>query len=170
VDYKTGNTEFNKELVKHGLSLQLPIYSLLIKKNYPEYSQTGIYIQNVLSDDKNIDDIYKLTGITINSNEKLARLEHSLSGSSKYINQLTMNKSGYKKVKSLIEEDEFDSLRYMAEIKIEEVVDKIRNGNFHISPLYLDGEDQVCKNCPLISVCLKNDKDHRYEDTNIEEE
>ena len=170
IDYKTGNFEFNKNEVQVGLSLQLPIYSLLINKYYPEYSQTGVYIQTVLSDEDNIDDKYKLKGISINSDGKLERLEHYLQQKSKFIDKLYLGQKGYKKNSSLVSKEEFESIVNLSEEIVKQSLENIRKGNFSISPLYVNGEDKACKDCPLFSVCFKNDLNHRYMKLNKKEE
>ena len=162
VDYKTGGESFNKAYIPHGLSLQLLVYSLLVKKNYPEYSQAGIYIQNVLSNEDNIDKMYKLSGITINENEKLEHLEHALSNYSKYVQGLRKTKNGYQETSRLISNDEFESLVKEADSVIKETISKIRKGVFDISPIYINGVNKACDNCPLKAVCFKDDDDNRY--------
>ena len=170
IDYKTGNTEFNKDHIQVGQSLQLPIYSLLVGRNYPEYSQLGIYIQNVLDKVEDIDKAYKLIGVSIGEEEQLRHLEHALDKSSKYIAGLTKTSKGYKKSSKIISKDEFDEAIKESEDKIKETISKIRNGEFNISPLYINGVDQVCKNCPLKTICFKDDNDNRYVELEKEEE
>lgn len=170
IDYKTGNTEFKKDHIQVGQSLQLPIYSLLVGRNYPEYSQLGIYIQNVLDKTEDIDKAYKLIGVSIGENEQLNHLEHALDKSSKYIAGLTKTSTGYKKTTKIITKEEFDQVIKESEDKIKETISKIRNGEFDISPLYINGVDQVCKNCPLKTICFKDDNDNRYVELEKEEE
>lgn len=162
IDYKTGSFEFNKDEIEVGLSLQLPIYSLLIKNYYPEYSQTGVYIQTVLSDEEEIDEKYKLKGISIDSEGKLERLEHFLNQKSKYIDKLYFGQKGYKKNSSLVSKEEYDYIVSRSEEIVKESLENIRKGNFAISPLYVNGDDKVCKDCPLLSVCFKKDSNNRY--------
>lgn len=162
IDYKTGSFEFNKDEIEVGLSLQLPIYSLLIKNYYPEYSQTGVYIQTVLSDEEEIDEKYKLKGISIDSEGKLERLEHFLNQKSKYIDKLYFGQKGYKKNSSLVSKQEYDYIVSRSEEIVKESLENIRKGNFAISPLYVNGDDKVCKDCPLLSVCFKKDSNNRY--------
>lgn len=162
IDYKTGSFEFNKDEIEVGLSLQLPIYSLLIKNYYPEYSQTGVYIQTVLSDEEEIDEKYKLKGISIDSEGKLERLEHFLNQKSKYIDKLYLGQKGYKKNSSLVSKEEYDYIVSRSEEIVKESLENIRKGNFAISPLYVNGDDKVCKDCPLLSVCFKKDSNNRY--------
>lgn len=168
VDYKTGDASFTKEFVPIGLSLQLPIYSVLIKNTYPEYSISGIYIQNVLRKEKELDSIYKLDGITINDEEKISHLEHSLDGQSKYISGLSKTAKGIKQTKKLLSQEEFEQIVKETEQVINSTIMKIRNGEFPIRPLYIDKKDQACKYCPLGAICFKDESDHNY--VEIEEE
>lgn len=162
VDYKTGPTSFDEEYVNIGLSLQLPIYCLLIKKYYPEYTPIGIYIQNILDKEENVDKKYKLSGIMINDEGKLEHLEHGLSGYSKYIKGLRKTAKGYQDTSSLVEKDKFDELIDITENIIKESIENIRSGEFSISPLVVNDQDEACKYCSLRNVCFVKEEDKRY--------
>ena len=45
---------------------------------------------------------------------------------------------------------------------IKETILKIRNGEFNISPIYINGQNKACDYCPLKSICFKDDDDNRY--------
>lgn len=165
VDYKTGNASFKKDYVEFGLSLQLPLYSLLISKTYPEYSITGVYIQNVLSQEQDENKLYRLDGITINDEAKINRLEHSIDKSSKYIAGLNKTSKGFKKNSSLIEQEEFDKIVSLSEEIVENTVKNIRDGKFPIRPIYVNNKNLACDYCPLKSVCFKDEKDNYYVET-----
>ena len=162
VDYKTGSASFQEERVPFGLSLQLPIYCLLIKKVYPEYTPVGIFIQNVLDKKENVDKKYKLSGIIVNEEGKLEHIEHSLSNYSKYVAGLRYTSKGYQETKSLVTQERFDELLDITEDIISSSIHKMRNGEFPISPITINDKDEACKYCSLKNICFVKEEDRRY--------
>ena len=73
-----------------------------------------------------------------------------------------MFSTGYKNTNSLVTKEEFEEIVSMGETILTESLKNIREGNFPISPIYVNGKDKVCKDCPLSSVCFKNEDNHRY--------
>ena len=143
----------------------MPLYSLLVSKTYQEYSNTGVYIQNVLSQEQDDNKLYRLDGITINDEAKINRLEHSIDKSSKYIAGLNKTSKGFKKNSSLIEQEEFDKIVSLSEEIVENTVKNIRDGKFPIRPIYVNNKNLACDYCPLKSVCFKDEKDNYYVET-----
>lgn len=93
IDYKSSqNVNFNKKLVPLGLSLQLPTYAIFIQDNYQDYLVTGLYIQNILTDNEDIDKSYLLKGITLKDEEIVSHIDQNLDGKSKYVASLELTK------------------------------------------------------------------------------
>lgn len=176
VDYKTGNIHFDKREVEFGLSLQLIIYSLMIREYFKKevldketnekkfvemYQQVGIYLQKILNNEDDIEEKYKLTGLSVNEGNLLSLLEPFLEGKSEYVEGLTMGKNKYNSSNYLISKKEFVELVDKGKRKIEEALQNIREGKFPINPVYINGDDGTCKYCPLLSVCFKNSSDQR---------
>lgn len=172
VDYKTGAFSFNKKHVEFGICLQLPIYSYLASKTYPTFTPTGIYIQNVLDRSDDINKKYRLKGLSIHDDEKLARLEHGLDGFSNYISGLRKTKNGYQE-KGTISKEEYQNLIDTGEQKVIEAISKIRNGEYQISPLIIDNDTYqnfACKYCPLKGICFVKEEDFNKQYTKKDEE
>lgn len=84
IDYKTNDSEnFSPDLIKHGFSLQLPIYYLLTKNgssNFINKDISGLYINTILSKNyfKNDFKYLLLNGLTFNDNFNLIQGEQEL--------------------------------------------------------------------------------------------
>ena len=96
IDYKTGDFKFNKKKTQFGVEMQLPIYAYLLKQKYPEYSNIGMYIQNVCLDDNELlsNDKYSLDGITVNNLNRIITIDPTL-GTLYDDNDELINKSIY---------------------------------------------------------------------------
>lgn len=169
VDYKTGDAAFSKEKVEYGLSLQLPLYSFLVKENYPEYEQSGIYIQNVLSEDESG---WRLKGITKNNLSLIGKFDPALIGSSAYFYGVNLLKSGELKAsKTLIDEEEWNNVVSAGVKKAREILQEIEKGNFPISPSFVVGERSgACSFCGYKAICFKEKSDERRIELTKEEE
>jgi len=169
VDYKTGDAAFDKEKVGYGLSLQLPLYAFLVKANYPEYDQSGIYIQNVLSPDESG---WRLKGITKNNLALIGKFDPALSSSSAYFYGVGLLKDGnLRRSKTLIDEAEWDAIVAEGVGKVREIVREIEEGNFAISPAFVVGERSgACSFCAYKAICFKEKSDERRIELTKEEE
>ncbi len=172
VDYKTGKVKIEKSLVEYGLSLQLPLYALMLKDAYKDYKIAGLYIQNVLEDphDKESLGEYKLKGLTINDDKIVKKLDSGLGTrtndegemepSSKYIDGVKVNKDGLIGKTGTVEESVFDELAESAKEAANIASKRILNGDFMIRPLVKDEyHDNPCVYCPCNDICLKKGKD-----------
>lgn len=163
VDYKTYSMDFNKDGIEHGLYLQLPIYSYMMKKVYSDYKQFGVYIQNVLADTKESLTNLRLKGITKKDRDLIGVFDKVLTmpnQTSKFIQGLRTNSVDYYKSNGLLEKDEWDQIANLTIEKLKEAVRKIRSGEFKISPYRL-GNKTGCEYCNNKDICFVKSKDYR---------
>ncbi len=176
IDYKTYDFNYDMRKNKYGLDLQLPIYAYLLDKIYPEYTNLGMYIQNVCLDDVenlNLNNSYILNGITLNEEEKIYRLDPMLgtedaSGEkikkSMFIN-IGLDAKNQLKSKNILDVNEFSSLKTEAESQIKKTIEGIRNGDFKIAPVRLKQEKALgaksCLYCGFKSICFMKSSDYR---------
>lgn len=187
VDYKTGDFKFKKEKTQYGLDMQLPIYALLLKENYKDYKNAGMYIQNVCLDKDELEknQVYTLNGITLADEEMYQRLDPELGkltddegniiGKSRFIKGLSIRKDGkYGANRNAYSEEVFDELIKTAREQTELVIERIRKGDYVIAPVRFIGErDSACTYCKNRDICFMKDEDMRrinLKDTNTEEE
>ena len=180
IDYKTGDFSFDPKLTTIGLHLQLPTYSLIVKKVHPEFKTIGMYIENILLKKEDLKALnpYKLAGLT-NSDIPMIQLidptflqvdeDGKLITKSKYIKSLQISQDNIKKgiysftyPTNLKTEQEINDLEQLTEQHIIECVKKIRSGAFEISPIKDYGlRIDACKNCKFADVCCKTDANYR---------
>lgn len=165
VDYKTGNTSFDSDKVEYGLSLQLPLYSILAKAYYPDFKQMGIYIQNVLNDASESTNELRLRGITKNDRRLIEAFDPDIKypkSKSKYIYGVSVSKDDeLKESKSLLSEDKWNEIVSKSEEKLKESISKIRSGDFSIAPIKYGEEKLPCSYCKHSSICFKEKDDER---------
>lgn len=185
VDYKSGSEDFDEKRIPFGLSLQLPIYALLIK-NTPILKDkilTGLFIQKTYNkdalkfkegDSKYFDNL-KLTGVYLSSVKAMSMLDDSLlsSGTSKYIASCTLlkpnpddpnpyNRSFSAKSNRFKNEEWFENVIKQAEDLSKNAYKKIHNNEFEINPKYLNGQNVSCAYCPFKDLCFKTNKDMQF--------
>lgn len=177
VDYKTSkNIEIDKDIMKYGLSLQLPSYLYLIKhsKDFSkEIKIAGLYIQHLINYDRKyidsetkIDDkkeeSMKLDGISTSDPDRIMLLDSSLTSFSKSntIKGISINKDGsIKKSPKIYNDDEFEELENIVEKSIKKAGKSILNGDFSINPKQIDGKNVSCGYCPYAAICYKRAAD-----------
>lgn len=186
VDYKTYGFSFESDKLKYGIDLQLPIYSLLTEKEFPEMFNEGIFIQNVCLNKKQLFDNkepYKLSGIICDDVKYTTNLdtllgneydeEDKLITESRFIDGLSIN-SKSKEIKlskklSMNQKD-YKDLSNIAKEQIEKTVKKIRESKFDISPIKfkqdrnINNKNSLCDRCSCKSICFMNNKDIRFYD------
>jgi hypothetical protein len=173
VDYKTGGFHFNSKKVEYGINMQLPIYAILAKHNYPSYKVAGLYIQNVLTNEEETEKNYLLGGITLDDLNIVSKFV-DINEIEKYIAQVKINKDGELdtrvKVRTnrLMTEDEFDSLVNLTMEKVKETIKNIREGNYPIRPKNFDGKESRCANCEFKDLCFMEPSD--YEEITLKDE
>lgn len=178
IDYKTNDFRFQKQKIKYGMDMQLPIYAYLLDETYPQFGKTGLYIQNVCLNqkDKLDEDRYKLTGLTVRSLEEVKRLDLSLGTQfdedgkliqkSAFIHKCSL-KAGGKELasKGYIEKTEMEQFTQIAKEQVLLVSEHIRNGEFPISPIKVKGEiTSGCSYCKFKDICFVKEEDIRYID------
>ena len=180
IDYKTGDFSFDPKCATIGLHLQLPTYSLIVKKVHPEFKTIGMYIENILLKKEDLKALnpYKLAGLT-NSDIPMIQLidptflqvdeDGKLITKSKFIRAIQISQDNIKKglynfthPTNLKTEQEIQDLEQLTEQHIIECVKKIRSGAFEISPIKDNGlRIDACQNCKFADVCCKTDANYR---------
>lgn len=176
VDYKTNRTiEIDKDIMKYGLSLQLPSYLFLMKyaKNFnKEIKFAGFYIQHIINydnkynQDKTLDEIkadsMKLDGISSDNSDRLMAADLSLvSGNkSENIRGIAINKDGsLRKSSKLYSDEQFEELINIVENSIKTAGKAILKGDFTINPKQINKENKSCTYCKYAAICYKRPND-----------
>ncbi len=168
IDYKTGKTVIDLDLIKDGLHMQLPIYLYLLKKSdkFKDAIIGGFYIQEVINDlpnisKKSLDEVrytnLRLQGYTNNLESIIALIDdeypdgHIIKGL-KYSNGVLNN---YK----VLSEEEMDDLTSLVDNKIDAAIDDILNGKFMINPKIKPSKINSCEYCLFKDICYKTKED-----------
>lgn len=165
VDYKTGNEVFDERKIRFGLSLQLPIYSLLLDEYYQDYDQMGIFIQSVIPSEED----YRLNGIMKKDISKIKIFDQEFglpTYASKYFAGAKINKDGeFISSKALLEEEAWNKVILESKEQVINTISKIRQGEFSISPIVMVDENNSspCLYCSHRSICFKEKSDQREE-------
>lgn len=155
IDYKTNDSEnFSPDLIKHGFSLQLPIYYLLTKNsssNFINKEISGLYINTILSKNyfKNDFKYLLLNGLTFNDNFNLIQGEQEL------IKKQNRNYISY-------DNEEFKNNIETTSKIINEACNQIQDGNFKINPKVIQNKVDSCKYCKYKDICYMTYKDIVY--------
>lgn len=168
IDYKTGSITLDLSTVKNGLNLQLPIYIYLMKKIYPNSKIVGIYLEHIISPlfnntgvsiKEQQEDHFKLTGYSINNENIIKRFDETFE-KSKYIKSMTFTDKGFGRFSKVLNEEDFDKLKDIAEEKINEAIKNIKKCDFTINPKILGMNNLSCTYCPYKSVCFVKEDDY----------
>ena len=185
VDYKTYGFNFEPKKLKYGIDLQLPIYSLLTEKEYPDMVNEGMFIQNVCLNKKQLANKekipYQLAGVYCTDEEKINGMDTLLGNEfdddgnlvlkSKYIEGLSITTK--KKLKhSGWNPEDYQELSTVAKEQIDKTVQNIRSGQFDISPIRFKQDQNMefltkktlCDRCSCKSICFMTSKDIRLFD------
>ena len=162
VDYKTGDTKINLNNVINGLSMQLPIYALLVSKN-EEKELLGFFLQNILETKFNHNDALtvieqkenslKLNGYMLDNESDIKDFDPTYMDS-KYITGMKIGKSGFYHYTKILSKEKEENLITLAEEKVKDMSKDIENANFDINPKKLKGENISCKFCPFKDICF----------------
>lgn len=171
IDYKTGNEEFNSNLIKFGYSLQLPIYALLAGNDpvLRDKEIIGLYIQKIIPNklvrpsgkdaEKFYYDQLKLGGLSTDNTEKLKTFDSEYS-SSRFIKTIRVTKDNlFYKTAKVAPQKFFDQLKEDAKTKVLEADTSIRKNDFRINPKKIDNLETPCKYCSFRDVCFRKDYD-----------
>ncbi len=158
VDYKSGNSNIDFKLAKHGLELQNLIYFVLLKTEYKDIKFGGTYRQRVTPklsyDQKEIDKLYKLNGYT-NSDSVIIN-EIGVEN----LNGISFKKDGEliaTALKRTFSDEAFDEIIDVTNDRINNVVDHIQKGSYKINP---KTSIESCKYCDYADICYKKAKDY----------
>lgn len=165
IDYKTGAIDLNLNDIVYGFNLQLPIYLYLAKqlKKFKNPKIYGFYLQPILFNETSSDnkksyeqqkqEAMRLHGYSIDKCEAEFVL---LNDKSKIIRGLRQKQDGtYYKGAKVLNEKDMDLIYEITEAKINEAINDITNGKFHINPKVLDHENVSCKYCQYFDICYK---------------
>lgn len=176
VDYKTNKSiEIDKDIMKYGLSLQLPSYLFLMKyaENFTkEVKFAGFYIQHIINydnkynKDKTLNDIksesMKLDGISSDIPERLMALDLTLASNrkSETIKGISINKDdSLRKSSKLYSDDQFEELIEIVENSIKTAGNAILKGDFRINPKQIEKQNKSCEYCKYAAICYKRATD-----------
>ena len=177
VDYKTNNESFNPKYIQEGLSLQLPIYCLLLAetKKFNNYEICGVFINNVIDtsishNTKEFDLIYsnlRLNGKAINNIEKISYLDDTILeyGKCKFIKGITVSKkTGELNASSsgIASKEEFQDYIKVAREKLLEADQRLRKNDFIINPYYVSKNNNGCMYCQYRDICFVKRSQRRY--------
>jgi ATP-dependent helicase/DNAse subunit B len=162
IDYKTGQVKIQLNDVIHGLSMQLPIYALLIAKNFQDKKIAGIFIQNILENNfKNIknktikeqkENSLRLNGYMIDNEDIISKFDSTYLDS-RFIASMKKSKNGFYPYTKILSETKLNNLINLAEEKVKEAAFAIENADFKINPKKLRGENISCAYCPFKDIC-----------------
>ena len=170
IDYKTGNTEIELNMIPYGLSMQLPVYLYLIK-HYNKFRNpqiAGFYLQKILDKEIQLDGKHTyeqlkrkkllLHGYSNNNVDILKEFDLSYMDSN-IIQSMKMTQKGefYHYTKTLTNK-EMDILSDMIEKKIEEGAKSISEASFEIAPKVV-GDKNGCAFCTFKDICFRTNKD-----------
>ncbi len=158
IDYKTeSNPKFNIDDVSYGVSLQLPLYLLLLEDKYRDYEIIGLYLLKILSKEyirKNNENDFSFSGITRGEEELISAL---------YTNNAFLAKLNTKNTtlsKNIVSKQEFEKVKLQALEYAKKANQGIRNGEFEVSPCNILDHDP-CKYCSFEDICYKNFSDKK---------
>ena len=173
IDYKTGSIDIDLSLIPHGLSLQLPVYLYLAKKNNPDARIIGFYLQYILnnkmrkSSGKSYEtlkkDALKLQGYSLGEESILSEFDESFRDS-EVIKGMKLGKNGFYHYSKVLSESEMDKIINMVDVKINEALKNIKDAKFDINPKIVNGKDKGCEFCKFKDICFKSEKDKVYLD------
>lgn len=170
IDYKTGSKEFAISNILYGLNLQmlLYLYTLVDSKKFENAKCAGVLYMPVRrsefkpSDSDSDNRSFTMKGV-INSDDGIPEsMEHD--GKGKYV-PFTYGSKGDYKSSSLIDGNDFDSIRSFVVKKVSETGERILDGDISCKPLMVNN-NSVCTYCDYKTVCtysadaitVKNDK------------
>lgn len=174
VDYKTGNDSFDSNYISQGVSLQLPTYCLLAKKDdvFKNYIIIGTFINNVVNtkltygadEESLIDPYFRLNGKVAADIDLIGQIDKTIyNGKSEFIKSVSITKEGrFAKSNSLVSPSEFDDYAEIALRKYLEADANIRNNQFIINPLFKSKSDNACKYCEYRDICFVKKSQRRY--------
>lgn len=181
IDYKTGSIEFNLNMIEYGLSMQLPCYLFLsrhLKRNLigdpADFQYVGFYLQHLITDSAKIDgetsaqqqkrENLKLDGYSTNNVGRFKLFDDTIAAGEKstFVKKMKLNndESVDKRSSWIIDDEWIQRLADLAEQKIREAREHIRNGDFAINPKWLKSKNVSCRYCPYLDICFRREKNY----------
>jgi len=183
VDYKTGSTDFDLNMLYYGLNMQIMFYFYYLEAcEREEFAFAGGYLQGILPSspfayEKNktyleqLYDYFKLIGYSNKSISILKHIEYDMEEKSNFIKGIRFTKTGdfhSLSLKRVIDEDTFKKLLVLTKEKINDAIFNIKNGNFPINPKKMGNNLDACAYCAYKDICFKTYKDYvllkKYQD------
>lgn len=163
VDYKTGKPEISFDYLEHGLGMQLAVYMYLLNKSkdYADVFLVGCYLQRILIDDLNKEEI-KLDGYTFNDINIIKSIDNNYTNKS-FLSGVKVNSKGeFSKTSKLFNEEEYTRILSVVETKLQEAINGICSAEFKINPKVIKGKNISCSFCKYNDICY-----HAYKDNVI---
>ncbi len=161
VDYKTGNPKFSFDYLENGLYMQLAIYMYLLNKSkeYADVFLVGCYLQKILDDDLNKEEL-KLEGYTFNDLNIVQEIDHNYQSGS-FIKGIKATKDGglgmYAKT---FNSDTYKQIIETIGRKVKEAINDIIDNKFTINPKIVNGNNISCKYCEFKDICYRKYQDY----------
>jgi ATP-dependent helicase/nuclease subunit B len=177
IDYKTGKVDINMDLIKYGLSMQLPVYIYLIKKSnlFINPYIVGFYLEHILDNEikrdskKSYEELkkenLKLVGYSIDNIDYLSIFDSTYEDS-KMIRNMKLTKSGtLNKDGHPISEEKINKIIETVDKNIKTAINDIISGNFPINPKIIKDKNKSCNYCKFKEICYLSDQNKIYIDT-----
>ncbi len=166
IDYKTGNVSSTLDNINYGLNMQLPTYIYLVQKGLNNYQVNGFYLQKILSEqtldsddtEKDIKQNLKLTGYTINIENIISQIDDTYQNS-EIIKSMKTTKNGFYVHAKILNRQNINKLVELTDNHINNLINKILNGQFEIKPKRIKNENLSCKYCKFKDICFVQEKD-----------
>lgn len=171
IDYKTGSSDLNLDLLKYGLNMQLFIYLLLIQSDplLKNLSFGGVYLEGLIMSRKNEknktfeelkEKSLKLKGLTIDDPNLIKEIT-DLNNS--FIEGVKLKKNmELKETKALIKKETLNDNLSLVKDKIKEGETNILKRHFPIKPTVSNDKNKQidsCRYCSFKSICYKKESD-----------
>ncbi len=166
VDYKTGKADQSLNYIHKGLYAQLMFYLLFIYKQKDNPTFIGFFYQNInaplqkAQQDKDYISIlrekWSLNGYHISEPSLVTQIDPEFSTYKTLSRYALKNDQTPKKTSWVYKHEDLIKLLLEFETYILKEIDKIENGHFPISPIYLDDESYkkaACKYCNFKDLC-----------------
>ena len=157
VDYKTGNDDISLKYLNYGINVQLPIYLYLSNYlNFRNVLYSGFYLQKFNIIDKD----YRLVGYSNSDKEILSIIDNNYDNSKIIKGLKTLKDGSFSSHSKVLDNSQINLIKDIVGVKIEEVIDKIRNNDFTINPK-IDGDKNIgCDFCKFRDICFVNKKNY----------